>query len=384
MQEKDPKEQELYKVLAQCAYRNANLVANDAANILLNYPKLFNPLMIQTNEQGVIKYLLELKGEVPIKYKGYTYSIITSIQFPFIYSDAPAIIRIYNIDTFRFSVNQHFIKGASQDQSVVNIHIQELQTWYQHRSLPKVMASFIRELESHFPFFYKGETVAAQHTKQQMQQQPQMQQPYQYQNQIYNQQQYPNNNTNNFNTQAYNQYGNVQQQPKNQTNYQQGKPLTESEQKLQERCNQILNENLNQILFDHKCLHQHYDKLINEINKQEAKINYLNNLENQIEQSILFLENENKQFIEFIEKNDIFELNEDNLFLNVKEVDKFSSQILDLYSDIQACKETLHFIVTKFKSFNLSFETVTKLTRKFSEEKFNNILLLKKCTSKII
>ncbi|CAD8069369.1 unnamed protein product [Paramecium sonneborni] len=385
MQEKFPKEQELYRLLGQCAYRNHNLVANDAANILFNYQKLFNPLITQTSESGMIKQLLELKGELPIKYKGQTYSIITSIQFPFIYNDAPAIIRIYNPDISKFSVNQYFIQGASQDQSVVNIHNQELQSWYQHKSIARVMVTLVRELESYFPFFNKvQQPIQMIPPQQQIPYQAQLQQPYQNKNQIQYQQQYPNNANNYYNSQAYNPYINPQQQPQGQPNYQQGNNMIENEQKLKERCNQIFYEDLNQIQNDYKTLHQHHDKLIEEIMKQEIKKNNLQNLENQIEQSLLLLDNENKMLNEFIVKNDVLELNEDTLFQNIKEVDQFSTQILDLYSDIQACKETLHFIVTKFKSFNLPFETVIKLTRKYSEEQFNNILLLKKYTSKKI
>ncbi|CAD8151253.1 unnamed protein product [Paramecium pentaurelia] len=390
MSEKFPKEQELYRVLSQCAYRNHNLVANDAANILYNYPKLFNPLITQTSEQGIIKQLLELKGELPIKYKGQTYSIITSISFPFIYSDAPAIIRIYNPDITKFSVNQYFIQGASQDQSVVNIHNQELQTWYQHKSIARVMVTLVRELEAHFPFFNR---VVAQTNQMGIPQQPIAQIPQQYTNQT--QQFYQNS------TQGYNQYSNIppnyynnqsqpynpyaapqqQQQPQGQGYYQQNNNQSQIEQRLKEKCNQMLSEDLNQIQNDYKILHQHHDKLIDEIIKQETKKIYLQSLENQIEQSLVLLENENKILTEFVEKNDVLELNEETIFQNIKENDQFSIQILELYSDIQACRETLHFIVTKFKNFNLPFETVIKMTRRYSEEQFNNILLLKKYTS---
>ncbi|CAK62460.1 unnamed protein product (macronuclear) [Paramecium tetraurelia] len=403
MAEKFPKEQELYRVISQCAYRNHSQVATDAANILYNYPKLFNPLITQTSENGVIKQLLELKGELPIKYKGSTYSIITSIQFPFIYSDAPAVIRIYNPDISKFSVNQYFIQGASQDQSVVNIHNTELQSWYQHRSIARVMVALVRELEGHFPFFNRAQQNSMQLYMQSIravQQPPNAQAPYQYQNQpqqYYQNQtqgynyQYQNNPPNYYNnqTQPYNPYATQQQQPyapqQQQPQapgyYQQSNIQTQVEYKLKEKCNQILSDDLNQIQNDFKILHQHHDRLIDEVTKQETKKMYLQNLENQIEQSIQQLENENKKLSEFVDKNDVLELNEETLFQNIRENDQFSTSILELYSDIQACRETLHFIVTKFKNFNLPFETVIKMTRKYSEEQFNNILLLKKYTS---
>lgn len=50
---------------------------------------------------------------VPIKYKGVSYTVITSIGFPYIYPDVPCNIRIYNPDITKFSINQHFIQGAS-------------------------------------------------------------------------------------------------------------------------------------------------------------------------------------------------------------------------------------------------------------------------------
>ncbi|CAD8147915.1 unnamed protein product [Paramecium octaurelia] len=389
MAEKFPKEQELYRVINLCAYRNHSQVATDAANILYNYPKLFNPQITQTSENGIIKHLLELKGELPIKYKGQTYSIITSIQFPFIYSDAPAVIRIYNPDISKFSVNQYFIQGASQDQSVVNIHNTELQSWYQHRLISRVMLALVRDLEAHFPFFNR-----TQSNSQVIQQQPNAQAPYQYQNQ---QQQFYQNSTQGYNyqyqnnnppnqyynnqTQPYNPYATQQQQQQAPGYYQQSNLYSQVEFKLKEKCNQILSDDLNQIQNDFKILHQHHDRLIDEVTKQETKKMYLQNLENQIEQSIQQLENENKKLSEFVEKNDVLELNEETLFQNIRENDQFSTSILELYSDIQACRETLHFIVTKFKNFNLPFETVIKMTRKYSEEQFNNILLLKKYTS---
>lgn len=57
----------------------------------------------------------------------------------------------------------------------------------------------------------------------------------------------------------------------------------------------------------------------------------------------------------------LFRLNESTVLNFIKEEDAYSSQVLDLMAELQASKETFHFISEKFRKSELPFEVMVKV-----------------------